>query len=128
LTCDLLNDSFISAPERGSLNNTSLYKKTTPTCFRSPFTVQGDLGFIATNNKKYGIFFVGVQTFSRRIFCIPIKNNKGATLIEAIQAMLKVNPVFFTCSLFCFSSSWLTNFRTNIFREQNVCCLMVNQP
>jgi hypothetical protein len=31
-----------------------------------------------------------VQTFSRRIFCIPIKNSKSSTLIEAIQAMLKV--------------------------------------
>jgi hypothetical protein len=84
------------APERGSFNNTSLYKKTTPTSFRSPFTVQGDLGFITTNKKKYGIFFVAVQTFSKRIFCIPIKNNKSSTLVAAIQDMLKVN----NCSYF----------------------------
>ena len=88
---------FFLAPERGSLNNTSKYKKTTPTCFRSPFTVQGDLGFISTNKKKYGIFFVAVQTFSRRIFCIPIKNSKSSTLIEAIQAMLKVRLSLSSC-------------------------------
>jgi hypothetical protein len=121
----------ILAPERGSLNNTSLHKKTTPTCFRSPFTVQGDLGFIATNKKKYGIFFVGVQTYSRRLFCIPIKNNKSPTLVAAIQAMLKVINKFFSPFPPAFFSSYFYNnfgyFRTNIFLEQNVCCLMVNQ-
>jgi hypothetical protein len=121
------------APERGSFNNTSLYKKTTPTSFRSPFTVQGDLGFITTNKKKYGIFFVAVQTFSKRIFCIPIKNNKSSTLVAAIQDMLKVNNCSYSPSpplltpLFLFlMNPPLGYFRTNIFLEQNVCCLMEN--
>ena len=81
---------FLSAPEKGMLNNTFNYQKTTPTSFRSPFTVQGDLGFMSTNNKKYGAFFLAVQTLNNKIFVCPIKNNKSSTLVTVIGALQKV--------------------------------------
>ncbi len=88
-----------------------MWKKTTPTSFRSPFFAQGDignaippplhlffientffsaLGFFNYKNKKYGAFFCAVQTFNRRIFALPIKDLKSDTLFKAVETMSKV--------------------------------------
>jgi hypothetical protein len=86
----LKNLIFYLGPDRGYLSNTSAWKSTTPVSFRSPYTVQGDLGFFAQNKKKYGQFFCAVQTFTNKIFAVPIRNTKSASLIEAIGQMVQV--------------------------------------
>jgi hypothetical protein len=48
------------------------------------------LGFFSTENKKFGQFFVAVQTFTRRIFVIPLKNLTLSSLLSAMTAMKKV--------------------------------------
>ena len=48
------------------------------------------LGFFNYKNKKYGAFFCAVQTFSKTVFAIPIKDLKSDTLIKALEAMSKV--------------------------------------
>jgi hypothetical protein len=94
-----------------------MWKKTTPSSFRSPFFAQGDigtvpllyffqliliyiyiyinffLGFFNYKNKKYGAFFCAVQTFSKTVFAFPIKDLKSDTLIKALEAMSKVLPL-----------------------------------
>jgi len=75
--------------ESGALNNTKKWKKITPQSIKSPFYAMADLGFFYYKNKRYGAFYCSVNTFTRRIFCIPIKNTKSSTLIEAIGLMLK---------------------------------------
>ena len=60
----------------------------------SPFFVQGDLGFFQYKGKKYGQFFCAVQTFTKRVFAIPIRNIKSETLIDALETMLKVKNIF----------------------------------
>jgi hypothetical protein len=49
------------------------------------------VGYIYKNKKKYGLFFVAVQTFTGRVFALALKNNKSPALVEAIGRMLKVN-------------------------------------
>jgi len=61
-----------------------------PHSIRSPRYAQGDLGFISLNNKLYGIFLCVVDTYSKQIFAIPIKNNKSDSLISAIKSMMQV--------------------------------------
>jgi hypothetical protein len=78
--------------------------------FTSPFTVQSDVGkkknkvyktrnqltivyvtgFFALENKRYGQFLVGVQTFSKRIFVTPLPNLTLSSFLTAFQLMLKV--------------------------------------
>jgi hypothetical protein len=48
------------------------------------------LGFFSYQNKKYGIFLVCVQTFTRKIWATPIKNTKIPTLVTAFSALVKV--------------------------------------
>jgi hypothetical protein len=77
-------------PEPGVLSNTKQWKKTTPKSFASPFIVQGDVGFFSLNNKNYGQFICFVNTFTRKIWALPISNLKSSTLITAIGKMIKV--------------------------------------
>lgn len=53
--------------------------------------MQGDLGFLFYKNKKYGQFWVAVNTYTKSIFAIPIANTKAETLIKAVDKMLKVH-------------------------------------
>jgi len=48
------------------------------------------LGFFSYNNKKYGQFFCAVQTFTGKVFAVPIPNVKTDSLIEAIHKMTQV--------------------------------------
>jgi hypothetical protein len=59
--------------------------------FRSPYTVQADIGFFAQHKKAYGAFFCAVQTFTQKIFALPLKNTRSETLMEALGHMLKVS-------------------------------------
>jgi hypothetical protein len=97
-------------PDPGFLSNTKNWKRTTPRSFRSPYYAQGDignrnyikqafylfiilifyLGFFSYNNKKYGQFFCAVQTFTGKVFAVPIPNVKTDSLIEAIHKMTQV--------------------------------------
>jgi len=110
----LVRNYFFPGPDPGHISNSHMWKKTTPSSFRSPFFAQGDigtvpllyffqliliyiyiyinffLGFFNYKNKKYGAFFCAVQTFSKTVFAIPIKDLKSDTLIKALEAMLKV--------------------------------------
>jgi hypothetical protein len=72
------------------MSNTKNWKKVTPRSQYSPFIAQGDIGFFHYKGKKYGQFFLSIQTFSKKIFAIPIKNLKSETLIWAVEKMLKV--------------------------------------
>ena len=81
---------FFEGPESGALSNTKQWKKLTPYSYYSPFIAQGDVGFLSYKGKKYGQFFVAVQTFSKRIFALPISNLKTDSFVQAIQSMLKV--------------------------------------
>jgi hypothetical protein len=83
--------SLFSARDSGALNNTKSWKKTTPVSFRSPYTVQADIGFFAQHKKTYGAFFCAVQTFTQKIFALPLKNTRSETLMEALGHMLKVS-------------------------------------
>ena len=86
----LIPNIFYAGPETGVLSNTRRWKSTTPHSLHSPFFVQADLGFFSYKNKKYGIFFCAVQTFTRRVFALAIRNTKSDTLVKAIGSMLKV--------------------------------------
>lgn len=77
-------------PDSGALNNTKKWKATTPHSFKSPYICQGDIGYFSFKNKKYGAFFCGVQTFSRKVFAVPIPNVSTPSLIKAIEQMVKV--------------------------------------
>ncbi len=112
-------------PDPGFLSNTKNWKRTTPRSFRSPYYAQGDignrnyikqafyfiiiltfyLGFFSDNNKKYGQFFCAVQTFTGKVFAVPLPNVKTDSLIEAIHKMTQV--LFSTCSL---TKLFCTNF------------------
>jgi hypothetical protein len=81
---------LFSAPDLGGLNRTKRFKKITPTCFRSPYFAQGDLGYIGLQNKKYGLFFIAVQTRTGRIFVTKVSNAKTPTLLAAIGQMIQV--------------------------------------
>lgn len=54
---------------------------------KSPYLVQGDVGFFSYKKRKYGQFIVFVNTFSKRIYAQPINNVKSETLIKAVAAM-----------------------------------------
>jgi len=77
-------------PGPGNVSHTQKWKRLIPTSFRSPYFSQGDLGFFSYQNKTYGSFFLGVNTFTGRIFVTKISNNKMDTLISAVGKMLKV--------------------------------------
>ena len=78
-------------PDKGNLTNTPRWKSSSvPTSFRSPWYVEGDLGFFFYKKKRLGLFFLGVQTYTRQIFVMALKNNKQESLLAAIAAMLKV--------------------------------------
>ena len=72
------------------LNNTKRWKANTPQSLYSPFFVQGDIGFFHYKGKQYGQFLCIVQTFTKRVFAVPIRNLKSTSLMEAIGLMLKV--------------------------------------
>ena len=72
------------------MGHTKRWKKLIPHSFRSPYFLQGDLGFFSYDNKSYGTFFLGVNTFTGKLFVTKISNNKMDTLISAIGKMLKV--------------------------------------
>jgi len=48
-------------------------------------------GFFSTGRKRYGIFFLAVQTYTKKIFAIPIASTKGDDIYKAIALMMKVN-------------------------------------
>ena len=73
--------------------NTARFQKHVPTTFRSIFFAEGDIGFIEFKKKKYGLFFVAVQTWTRWVFVTPIPNKKTDSLRLAIQRMLKVSQL-----------------------------------
>lgn len=81
---------FYLGPDSGVLTGSKKWKATTPTSFKSPYFAQGDLGFISLNKKRYGTFFLAVQTFTGHLFVMPIKNQTSASLIQAVQSMKKV--------------------------------------
>jgi hypothetical protein len=85
-----LTFSFVSGRESGVLSNSKNWKKITPPSQYSPFIAQGDIGFFQYHRKSYGQFFCAVNTYSKKIFAIPIKNLKAETLMLAIKSMLKV--------------------------------------
>lgn len=47
-------------------------------------------GFFSYKNKKYGQFYLAVQTFTKKVFAVSIPNLKTDSFIRAIQSMLKV--------------------------------------
>ncbi len=71
-----------------TLNNQKLFRFTV---LLSVFHVPG---FFSYNNKKYGQFFCAVQTFTGKVFAVPIRNVKTKSLIDAIQLMTKVAGFF----------------------------------
>jgi len=83
-------------PDTGALNRTKSFQRITPLSTRSPFLVQGDIGFFSYKNKVFGKFLVMVQTYTKRIFACFLRNSQAATIIEALKLMLKVN---FSCHL-----------------------------
>lgn len=52
--------------------------------------MQGDIGFFQYKGKAYGQFFCAVQTFTKRIFVVSIRNLKAESLVQAIEKMIKV--------------------------------------
>jgi len=87
------------APDQGMLSHTGRYRRFIPQSFRSPYMVEADLGFFAVNKKKYGAFFLAVQTWLRTCFVVRIPNTRAVSLIRAIESMLKVGfYCFFCCS------------------------------
>jgi hypothetical protein len=82
---------FLLGPESGMLSNTKRWKRVTPKSQYSPYICQGDIGFFRYKNKDYGQFLCCVQTFSKKIYAIPIKNLKSETLISALEKMVKVS-------------------------------------
>ena len=88
--CERYHPFFSAGPDAGVMSNTRTWKALKPTSFKSPFMVQGDIGFFALNKKKFGQFLVLVQTFSGTITALPIPNTRSATLITALTTLLKV--------------------------------------
>jgi hypothetical protein len=72
------------------LSNTKNWKKITSRSYYSPYISQGDIGFFNYKNKEYGQFICFVQTFSKKVAALPIKNLKSETLMLAIGQILKV--------------------------------------
>ena len=65
------------------------------------------VGFFFSNNVRYGQFLITVQTNSKIISVLPLKNLKIPTFIEAFTKLLKVH----TTST---SSTTTTNISTTI--------------
>lgn len=107
-----LNFFCVSAPDSGALNNTKTFRRTTPTSFRSPFVAQGDLGYIFKHKKKYGLFFVAVQTWTGRVFACSIKNKNKNSLVQAISLMLKDKAFGRTATLLFDGESGLNSKKT----------------
>jgi len=61
---------------------------------------QGDLGFFSTKNKKYGSFFLSVNTYTGRIHVSKISNTKMETLVLAVGKMIKVPTTTTTTMIF----------------------------
>lgn len=60
--------------------------------------MQADLAFFPLGKKRRGIIFVGVQTYTRKIFATAIKSTRADELIKAIGLMIKVSDM--TCAFF----------------------------
>jgi len=82
--------SIFTGPDSGALNNTKKHQKVTPRSYSSPYLLQGDIGFIHYKKKRYGQFFCAINTYSKYVYAIPIRNLKASTLVDAIGSMLKV--------------------------------------
>jgi hypothetical protein len=104
-------------PDVGALSNTATWKKNQPTSVRSPYVSEGDLGFFSFQRKRYGAFFLALQTHSRHIFVAPIANTKAQSIYKAISLMLKVieqTPLTKKTVLFMF-------LKTNRIPGQSIC-------
>jgi hypothetical protein len=95
----------ISGPDVGELGNTKTWKNSQPTSVRSPYVSEGDLGFFSYKKKRYGAFFLAVQTYSRRIFVAPIANTKAESIYKAIGLMLKVTSWLAAAAPFWFAKN-----------------------
>jgi len=72
------------------LGHTKRYRKVLPTSFRSPYFTEGDIGYFYFKKRRYGSFYLALQTFTRKVFVTRIPNTREASLIAAIAAMKKV--------------------------------------
>lgn len=74
------------------MSHSKKWRETLPTSFTSPFFAQGDLGFFSSKTKKYGAFFLAVNSYTGLIHVSKISNTKMDTLVTAIGHMSKVIP------------------------------------
>jgi|694.fasta_scaffold73994_3 hypothetical protein len=102
------------------MGHTKRWKKLIPPSFRSPYFLQGDLGFFSYDNKSYGSFFLGVNTFTGKLFVTKISNNKMETLILAIGKMLKVRDFFLSARMATTILIRKTNVQDHNFRHGRV--------
>ena len=79
-----------TGPDTGILGHTKRYRKVLPTSFRSPYFTEGDIGYFYFKKRRYGSFYLALQTFTRKVFVTRIPNTREASLIAAIAAMKKV--------------------------------------
>lgn len=66
------------------------------------------LGFFSYRNKRYGQFFLAVQTFTKKIFVVPLRNLKANSLIDAIGLMCKVEYIVPDIILFIIKNNHLS--------------------
>jgi hypothetical protein len=103
MICQVLIPVFYPTPKNGKKLRHVLFSRPTMRkailvtlknqkffCFTVSFYVFNVPGFFSYNNKKYGQFFCAVQTFTGKVFAVPIRNVKTKSLIDAIQLMTKV--------------------------------------
>lgn len=83
---------FLIGPGSGAMSHSKKWRETLPTSFTSPFFAQGDLGFFSSKTKKYGAFFLAVNSYTGLIHVSKISNTKMDTLVTAIGHMSKVIP------------------------------------
>jgi hypothetical protein len=107
----------ISGPDVGELGNTKTWKNSQPTSVRSPYVSEGDLGFFSYKKKRYGAFFLAVQTYSRRIFVAPIANTKAESIYKAIGLMLKVT--WLTTPFWFAKNKKINDLEVPLFLSQN---------
>ena len=107
----------ISGPDVGELGNTKTWKNSQPTSVRSPYVSEGDLGFFSYKKKRYGAFFLAVQTYSRRIFVAPIANTKAESIYKAIGLMLKVT--WLTAPFWFAKNKKINDLKVPLFLLQN---------
>lgn len=72
------------------MSHSKRWREALPTSFKSPYYGQADLGFFSTHRKKYGAFFLAVNTYTGLIHVSKISNTKMDTLIGAVGKMIKV--------------------------------------